>query len=949
MDTLAFLSKILPDEGLIVLAEFRNGAMKRHHFIPNVELASEKVLALDSTGAEVYHACATFKTDEGRKQANVAKVKSFFIDIDIGKADGYQTRNEAKDALTDMCKKVGLHAPLIVSSGSGLHCYWLFDAAVSGEVWKAGAQVFRKVLDSLNFKHDPSRTTDQASILRPVGSTWRKRGEKPVRMLVDASSQPFGWYLEKFNAFGVEAELPVAPISRKFIDIFPVAKLGGTSEYPPSSAIQIANQCAQLARMRDFQGAVSEPEWRNALGVIKHCTEGDALAHEWSKGDPRYDEEHTQEKLDRWETGPTTCEQFERTASHLCGSCKFKGKMTSPIQLGYTSAAEAPAEIVQPEHVAVSTIDYNSYWPTGFRWVQEDRALLCFTKNKDGVPEWLQFCDTLFYPITRIRLEDGSWAQRFLMVVAEGRKREFEIPTKALAKAETLRTYLASYEIIIDQRHGAHVVAYVTAWLAKYKTAGIETQTYKEYGWHSEDAAFLIGDNLISAKSETKVIIHEDLSGTARNLVGSGVAGTAEDWAETFNYIYNRPGAEAYQFTAMALLSAPLVHLIKDDSWHGIPIALTGPSGLGKSAVGKAACSAYGPLKNFMLEGANATPNAIDPFVGSMHHLPCILDEVTGRDPAVLSAKLYALASGGGRERAGINGRASNVKFLWDTVTLVTGNTNINEGLQQLTKAQSEASQVRVFEYVLEAGTLNRVFAGVDGPSLIEQNLGKQNYGITGRNAIREMMFHREKLVGDFYKVRNLLGRDSSSYDPKERFYVDLISNAYVGATVFRDLGYLKFNINESRDWAVEHIKSLREVRSENAYTSEDRLGQFLASLNGSILVTKHFDGRGVTESALDSFPLRSEIKARMAISSRHLLVTYKAFEEWCHAAKVPPAHLRKSLQDEGFIVPETVRAVITKGTNIPSAQQRVIEFVYDKVAGTETVRDAASKVVAIK
>lgn len=53
MDTLAFLSKILPDEGLVVLAEFRNGAMKRHHFIPNIELAAQKVQALDASGAEI--------------------------------------------------------------------------------------------------------------------------------------------------------------------------------------------------------------------------------------------------------------------------------------------------------------------------------------------------------------------------------------------------------------------------------------------------------------------------------------------------------------------------------------------------------------------------------------------------------------------------------------------------------------------------------------------------------------------------------------------------------------------------------------------------------------------------------------------------------------------------------------------------------------------------------
>ena len=47
MITAVFLSKILSDEGLIVLAEFRGGAMKRHHFLPNFDEASKKDQSLN--------------------------------------------------------------------------------------------------------------------------------------------------------------------------------------------------------------------------------------------------------------------------------------------------------------------------------------------------------------------------------------------------------------------------------------------------------------------------------------------------------------------------------------------------------------------------------------------------------------------------------------------------------------------------------------------------------------------------------------------------------------------------------------------------------------------------------------------------------------------------------------------------------------------------------------
>lgn len=349
------------------------------------------------------------------------------------------------------------------------------------------------------------------------------------------------------------------------------------------------------------------------------------------------------------------------------------------------------------------------------------------------------------------------------------------------------------------------------------------------------------------------------------------------------------------------------------------------------------------------LEGANATVNAIDPFLGVMHNLPCIVDEMTGREADMLSSKLYAFASGEGKSRATISGKASDVLFKWNTISLITGNTNITETLRALPKERSEAGQLRVFEVLLEHDLLKKVFDGVDGPTLIMENLGKRNYGIVGREALRYMMANRADIVEDFHKIRNVLGRDSGDYEANERFFIDLIATAYVGAKVYRELGIIKFNIEVARDWAISHVKTLRGVRSSNSYTAEDRLGQFLASLNGHILVTKTIGAGGVNETAMESFPVKGEVKARMAIVSRQLIVSHKAFEDWCFVQKVQVGWLRTELEGQGFIVPETTRFYITKGTTIPSTRQRAIEFVYDKVQGTEVVKDVNSKVVNIK
>lgn len=248
---------------------------------------------------------------------------------------------------------------------------------------------------------------------------------------------------------------------------------GKVAEYPPSSAKQIANMCGQIARMRDLKGAVSEPEWRNAIGVIKHCIEGDDLAHEWSEGYSRYDYDQTQDKIDGWSTGPTTCEKFELTASHICKGCMFKGKYTSPVELGYVAPEEAPLALVQPEGVDVSIADCPKFFPKGFYWDERSNQMNRLVEDKNEVPHWVAFTDMLFYPTTRIKLMDNTWGMRLKMQVASGSWREFDLPSKYLISPAKIRNQLAAHEIVIHPKMGQHVMEYLINWLNHYKEADL--------------------------------------------------------------------------------------------------------------------------------------------------------------------------------------------------------------------------------------------------------------------------------------------------------------------------------------------------------------------------------------------------------------------------------------------------------------------------------------------
>jgi Family of unknown function (DUF5906) len=120
----------------------------------------------------------------------------------------------------------------------------------------------------------------------------------------------------------------------------------GARDLPPSSALKIVNNCPTLAHVASARGAVSERLWRSMLGVVKNTTEGEALCHEWSKGDPRYDQHKTQQKIDRWTRGPTLCETFRKIDDAKCHGCMQRCK--SPIQLGHPDDAD-PLKLAMQE------------------------------------------------------------------------------------------------------------------------------------------------------------------------------------------------------------------------------------------------------------------------------------------------------------------------------------------------------------------------------------------------------------------------------------------------------------------------------------------------------------------------------------------------------------------------------------------------------------------------
>lgn len=356
MELRAFYNKLLPETGVYCLF---NKATKEHLWADGLTAFLELSENTITNGKGWYFATGSFSEEgtkfAGRTQDNVQNKRCFYLDIDAGpekyskqgnENKVYPTQRDALTALVSFIKATGFKPSMVVSSGAGLHVYYALNEDIDPRTeWRPAAVAFGKMAIAHGLLVDGQCTSDSARVLRPAGAI-HESGEIVTVLSDNGPVYSFEDFVNTVRPFLAR------PKDRRDVndDIssFPTV-------YSPSSAVKIAEHCGAMAEMRDTRGCMPEPEWRAMLGVIKHCVEGEELAHEWSSGHDAYDYEDTQQKLDRWETGPTTCERVEEYGCTHCRPCPHRGKITSPISLGRMTQLEQedagveapPAEVVR--------------------------------------------------------------------------------------------------------------------------------------------------------------------------------------------------------------------------------------------------------------------------------------------------------------------------------------------------------------------------------------------------------------------------------------------------------------------------------------------------------------------------------------------------------------------------------------------------------------------------
>jgi Domain of unknown function (DUF927) len=954
MQTGEFFAAVLPAVGPYYAVGLpTKGGPPKHKKCDTIDALVAAVEAIDKIpGLASYFGCAagTAASDQRRvtPSSSDGRAKALWMDLDCGPdkaatGKGYATKQDAAKALFSFCSETGLPRPLIVDSGGGLHCYWTLTKPISYKPWFALASALKHATALKGLLADPTVTADFSRILRPVGTTNRKREEprevKAKNSVQDTAPELIRDILKQF------AGAAPKPVVSAPVDDFNDDLIAHAFVSLPTSMEKAALRCNQLAMVRDTQGDVGYDHWRGMLGTAKHCDEGITLARAWTEkreatGHSQYD---VLTKYEDWNTGPPTCDFFAKCNPSGCDGCEMKGKIKAPLVLGRL-IPDAPEEHIVDAKIEGKTVQVQvPALPAGYSYT--DGRLVRILEDKDGIAHPFAFCSSLFYPTYRVKREDGSFGLGIRKHLHDGRIREFDIDTGLLASPTKLLEELGHKAEIVQSntKDGSmHLTAYLRDSLEKLKRESEELHTMTSFGWKHNTTTFLIGDRLYHPDGSIRKVL---VGGYAADTLSHFPApvGTVQGYAKALNSVYNRvvvdkeTGVEynmlPFQYAICSGFGSILTPF-GENLYRGLLMCITGgETARGKSTVCMAALYGFGDA-NRMTVGSEkgATGNALYAKMGTYGSLPLLFDEYTGIEPKEFSEFVYRISEGKEKERQTVRG-GSGVRMAsqveWALSPYVTANKDLHAILAQHA-ANSQAEAVRMVQIKIDD---YKTPTFEDSIVDLELSQMKRNMGSAGE-AMVQWVVQNTNLVEDMFRE---VMSDISTHipGPKYRFYRNHATTTLVALKIMHQLQIAEFDYQKLRDFAIHLMRKLAdEVSEANVVTAEDSLSMLINDLMPRLLSTKEYrdgrDARGpeygnrIQQAFAGRYIYGDDKKSPY---SGRLYLVKKDVKDWCVKHRVELSGILSHARANGYLVTAGERFNLTKGTEYAAVQTTCIVF----------------------
>lgn len=882
--------------------------------------------------------------NEVRTHKNMKAARCFFFDLDVGsEVNKYSSQAAAVTDLIRFCKITNLPRPLVVTSGGGLHVYWIVTEALDSTAWKVEAQKLKQLARHHGLKADPSRTTDVSSVLRVAGTSNFKDRSNPreVKTLTPIVETGTGAFIALVGKALIEAGVEIqTPVKFEASNL-----LGSNTERefdgPPVSLKGLLLACGQMRRLAMAKGMYSEPEWYNGVvGIGRFLEDGHRRVQQMSQGFPGYNVEATAAKIHQHENrrdtngkalGPTSCAKLAEVSGaandDICIGCPFAGKVHGPLGAArFKDPAPAPVVIDLLGLTSVTTPIPDP--PKPFVRLKGG-GIAVFAKDAGGEESYSTIYDYDLYPVRRLTNPTAALEQHVWHVtLPRGEAKDFTLDADMLYDTRKFVTAVSNQGIYPNKGHLPYLQEYMVAYISQLQKLVDADAQCNHLGWTDECTAFILPDKVLHVDGTAKAA---QLSlGAQRATTHIHKRGDAQTQIELLDF-YNHPAYLANQFVVLAGFAAPIFHTT---GHHGVIINASGDAGASKSTTLYTAASLWGQPELYPINGTNngATVRGRNERVTVLANLPVCVDEITHMPIKDAIDLAMSITQPGHRIRLQTDGvERASVGSYKSTIMITTANNSLH-GALSTDNAAGTAGSMRVFEIRFVANGVHKKHEADDFMHAL-----KQNYGHLGELFITYVMPRLERITARVRAVTKEIDIELN-IQSSERFWSATVAAVIVAGEVAKEMGLVAYDIQAIRRWACDvQIPLMRGIVKEEYSDPLAILADYLETISSNMLVMERVQRGNITNV------LRRPTGALLAhfdVDDRMLYVLKKGFKD--HCARIG-ANCLKILDDlgavrgEGRIIPmKNTKRTLGAGTDYAKGQSTVfaINMAHPEVSG---------------
>jgi hypothetical protein len=844
----------------------------------------------------------SFGRDGGRKASEARKARSLFLDVECKDDSKYKTQAEGRAALESFIWNAGVPAPLVVSSGRGLHVYWTLSETLDVPVWRKLSAALMRTADKLGLEYDRHRTADPTTVLRIPGTiNWKNGAEVTVLDLGETSD--------------------VLSLAERLL------ALGGAAPSRPAKATRsgelldpaiLLEHCAQLEAAGDT--VATRLSWYFMINVMSFCEGGLEEAHKISKlAAARYDAAEVDRQFDKaLGFGPVKCSTFMREDPVSCEGCAWSGRVSTPIQIPGRLKASDGSGLVPFKNWEFEVVPGRGLYQLQAAPpdAPNDRPRVLINENE-------------FY-INAVQVSsDDRRERRHVEFKVRGPGSSFSAALFSIDEdfgPQPMERWLANNGLSpVDGGHQRTMERFVKAYIASLQNKLDLVIRALHFGWTDyvdkrtggRRTGFVYRDVMRGPGVSQPVALDDRCAGMVESHFAK--AGTLEEWKK-IPAMYGLLDQKEAQLFVCSSFAAPLMT-------HGVGVAKNivlalwdGEGGKGKTTVLRVSNSVWGHPDR-MMSGKTDSKAARYQRLGVWKNLPFNIDECTNMDDEKLSDLMFDLSSGRESSKSNPTGTDLRRQLYWETVTGLTSNRSVYEILQERS-SQITAERMRLIE--VECGF--RSYTGTPEGDLIEDRifLLDGNYGLAGEVFLSRLFEDPGVFERAAAKVRRW--DKSRRLEASERFWTGGLGMILEAGRLAVGMGLLDYDMDALEGWVTKTLlPGLRErVRGRSQAGGASILADYLYDNLDSMLVVA---GSGVGDAstvppAFDSYVKRSPnrtLQTRLELDTRRLYVGVREFGSWCVRQRLSVDLVLRGLAASNIWSPTNGKTTYNLARGVPS------------------------------